>query len=91
MTFLEGRIEIDSREVEYEDVVKRYEKVFGENSGGHWKPKKCLAHSRVAIIIPYRDRQKHLNVFLNHMHKFLQKQLIDYAIYIIEEVIFKIP
>lgn len=83
---LVGRIAVDSREIEYEDVVKKYENELTADSGGHWTPKQCLAHSRVAIVIPYRDRKKHLNVFLNHMHAFLQKQLIDYAIYIIEEV-----
>ena len=84
--FKDEKIEIDSREIDYEQVVKNYAHEFDEQSGGHWRPKDCVAHSRVAIVIPYRDRQKHLNVFLNHMHRFLQKQLIDYAIYIIEEV-----
>ncbi len=35
--------------------------------------------------VPYRNRDVQLRLFLNHMHVFLQKQLIDYAIYIVEE------
>ncbi|CAI9737032.1 beta-1,4-N-acetylgalactosaminyltransferase bre-4-like [Octopus vulgaris] len=52
--------------------------------GGHYKPN-CLTKESVAIIIPYRDRQFHLKVFLNNMHSILQRQLIEYGIYIIEQ------
>lgn len=68
-------------------VEEKYSNEFSKYSGGHWKPKHCQAHSKVAIIVPYRDREKQLIVFLDYMHEFLQKQTIDYAIYIIEEVI----
>ena len=33
-----------------------------------------------------RDREEHLRIFLNHIHAFLQKQLVDYGIYIVEQV-----
>ncbi|CAF1499466.1 unnamed protein product, partial [Adineta ricciae] len=52
--------------------------------GGHWSPPHCTAHYRVAIIIPYRNRDMQLRIFLNFMHPFLQKQQIDYQIYLIE-------
>ena len=29
---------------------------------------------KLAIIVPYRDRQKQLNVFLPHMKKFLSRK-----------------
>ena len=54
--------------------------------GGLWRPRDCLARHHVAIIVPYRDRESQLRVFINHIHKFLQKQLLDYGIYIVEEV-----
>lgn len=53
--------------------------------GGRWWPSHCLARHRVAIIVPYRDRQRNLRVFLHHMHQFLRKQELDYGIYIIEQ------
>ena len=73
-----------------EDLEIKYSAYFESGSGGHWKPSKCVALSKVAIIIPYRNREKHLRLFLNHMHTFLRRQLLDYAIYIIEEVKFLI-
>ncbi len=54
--------------------------------GGRWHPQSCVARDRVAIIIPYRDRDEHLRIFLAHIHPFLQKQLIDYTIFIVEQV-----
>ena len=54
--------------------------------GGHWHPSDCTARYRVAIIVPYRDRDEHLRIFLNFMHCFLQKQQLDYQIFLIEPV-----
>ena len=58
----------------------------GVSLGGHYSPKTCTARSKVAIIIPYRDRASHLNIFLRHMHKFLRFQEIDYTIFVVELV-----
>eukprot|EP00106_Octopus_bimaculoides_P014880 XP_014782322.1 PREDICTED: beta-1,4-N-acetylgalactosaminyltransferase bre-4-like [Octopus bimaculoides] len=52
--------------------------------GGHYKPN-CSMNESVAIIIPYRDRQFHLKIFLNNIHSILQRQAIEYGIYIIEQ------
>lgn len=41
---------------------------------------------RVAIIVPYRDRIRNLNIFLLYMHRFLVKQNIQYGIYLVEPV-----
>lgn len=54
--------------------------------GGLWRPRDCIARHHVAIVIPYRDRESHLKVFLRHMHGFLKKQQLDYGIYIVDEV-----
>ncbi|EEC01356.1 beta-1,4-galactosyltransferase, putative, partial [Ixodes scapularis] len=54
--------------------------------GGRFKPKECLARHRVAILVPYRNREKQLNVFLHNMHQFLPRQQIDYGIFVIEQV-----
>lgn len=39
---------------------------------------------RVAIIVPYRNRRRNLNIFLLYMHRFLSRQSIDYGVYLIE-------
>ncbi len=54
--------------------------------GGHWLPTHCTARHRIAIIIPYRNRDMQLRIFLNFMHPFLQKQQLDYQIFLIEPV-----
>lgn len=40
---------------------------------------------KLAIIVPYRDREEHLNVFVPHMMEFLKDKGIDYTIFIIEQ------
>lgn len=52
---------------------------------GQWRPSHCRARDRVAIIIPYRDRAHHLNIFLKNIHPFLQRQLVDYGVFVIEQ------
>jgi len=55
--------------------------------GGSWRPSNCTARHRIAVVVPYRDRQRHLGVFVRYMHPFLQRQLLDYTIYVVEQVV----
>ncbi|XP_045196286.2 beta-1,4-N-acetylgalactosaminyltransferase bre-4-like isoform X1 [Mercenaria mercenaria] len=54
--------------------------------GGRYWPITCVARHRVAVIVPYRDRETHLKIFLNHMHPFLQRQQLDYGIFVVESI-----
>ena len=54
-------------------------------AGGRWRPRECEAGHKVAIIVPYRDREPHLRAFLLNIHRFLQKQQIEYGVYIVEQ------
>ena len=40
---------------------------------------------KLAIIVPFRDRQEHLDIFVPHMHSFLEDKGIDYDIFIAEQ------
>jgi hypothetical protein len=40
--------------------------------------------TKVAIIVPYRDRSRNLHIFLYYMHLFLSQQNIYYGIYLVE-------
>lgn len=40
---------------------------------------------KLAIIVPFRDRQAHLDVFIPHMNRFLLDKGIDYTIFIAEQ------
>jgi len=78
-----GAVNVNMEPHNWTDIIAENRDVA---PGGLWRPRDCLARHRVAIVVPYRDRESHLKVFLRHMHKFLQKQELDYGIYIIDEV-----
>ncbi|XP_076074124.1 beta-1,4-N-acetylgalactosaminyltransferase bre-4-like isoform X2 [Mytilus galloprovincialis] len=52
--------------------------------GGRYKPPNCTSRHRVAIIVPFRDREIHLKIFLNNLHPILQRQQIEYGIYVVD-------
>ena len=53
--------------------------------GGHFKPGGCVASTRVAILIPYRERESHLATFIKYMHPFLMRHNIEYAILVVNQ------
>ncbi|XP_057188261.1 beta-1,4-galactosyltransferase 1 [Triplophysa rosa] len=53
--------------------------------GGRYKPRNCVAVQKVAIIIPFRNRDEHLKYWLHYLHPILQRQQLDYGIYIIQQ------
>ena len=53
--------------------------------GGKYETSECLSRHKIAIVVPYRDRPIQLPIFLNHMHAFLQRQQLDYTIFIVEQ------
>ena len=69
---------------ELESVFKKKDNMLLE-PGGRYKPYACSANHRAAIIIPFRNREEHLLLFLQHMHPFLQRQQIEYGIFIVEQ------
>ncbi|CAJ0956085.1 unnamed protein product [Ranitomeya imitator] len=62
-----------------------WEKKFPMVSNGYYQPEDCRAQQRVAILIPHRNREKHLMYLLYNLHPFLQRQQLDYAIYVIHQ------
>ncbi|XP_042559454.1 beta-1,4-galactosyltransferase 1-like [Clupea harengus] len=53
--------------------------------GGRWRPTNCIAQQKVAIIIPFRDRESHLKHWLHFLHPILQRQQLDYRVYVINQ------
>jgi hypothetical protein len=41
--------------------------------------------TKLAIIVPYRDREEHLAKFVPHMEKFLSDKEIDFKIFVVEQ------
>lgn len=54
-------------------------------NGGHFRPPDCVALQKVAIIIPFRNRDEHLKYWLYYLHPILQRQQLDYGIYVINQ------
>lgn len=79
---LEGRVTVNKTFVP--SIVELETQFYWLKKGGNYAPD-CNNPHIVAVIIPYRDRAKHLLIFLAHLHPFLKKQQIDYTIYIIEQ------
>ena len=42
-------------------------------------------HQKVALIIPFRDRETQLEAFLDHIHPFLLTQNASFAVYVVEQ------
>ena len=85
--FTEGIIKVKKKALGLHQLENMYSDL---RPGGRWCPSDCLSQHHVAIIIPYRDRPSHLKIFLRNIHPFLQKQQLDYALYVIEMVKFSL-
>lgn len=48
---------------------------------------KKRSQHRLAILVPFRDRFDELLIFAPHMQKFLNKQDIDYHIFVLNQVL----
>ncbi|KAG8235312.1 hypothetical protein J437_LFUL015715 [Ladona fulva] len=87
---LVGPLEVTKRIPSVKELEKELEKLLGPDlggleAGGYGKPQNCKARDRVAVIVPYRDRAEHLRALLLNLHPLLQKQQVEYGIYVIEQ------
>jgi len=81
--YIVGRIRVETRpNKSMSDISRRNPYV---EQGGYWYPHNCTARHKVAIVIPYRDRHEHLATLLYHLHPILQRQQLDYRIYVVEQ------
>lgn len=81
--FLVGPLKVLKESPSFEALENKF---YNLEPGGRYKPPDCISRNKVALIIPYRDREEHLRIFLHNMHPILQRQQLDYGIYVIEEV-----
>uniref|UniRef100_A0A182MW45 Galactosyltransferase N-terminal domain-containing protein n=1 Tax=Anopheles culicifacies TaxID=139723 RepID=A0A182MW45_9DIPT len=80
---LDGPIDVDLAFESLSAVEQRLASKL--QPGGQYAPPNCTARNRVAIIVPYRDREQHLPIFLKNIHALLMKQQLEYGIYIVEQ------
>lgn len=53
--------------------------------GGKFEPIGCRTRQKVSIVIPYRNREEHLEKFSHYIHQFLQSQQFEYTVFVIEQ------
>ncbi|XP_065656640.1 beta-1,4-N-acetylgalactosaminyltransferase bre-4 [Hydra vulgaris] len=85
---LVGALYVDQSVPSLKDLEKMYSVDFGGmiEKGGWWKPKQCLERVKVAIVIPFRNRNDQLLIFLRHMHPLLMRQELYYRIIVVEQL-----
>ncbi|KAL4658620.1 beta-1,4-galactosyltransferase 4 [Arapaima gigas] len=66
-------------------TLREVEKENTRVKEGHFEPVECRPRQSVAILIPHRNREKHLLYLLYHLHPFLQRQQLHYAVYVIHQ------
>jgi hypothetical protein len=83
---LTSKIPVNENPIELEELEALLEDTVSPEIGlgGKWSPRDCQSRHKVAIIVPYRNREHNLQVFLRHMHQFLSKQQLEYGIYLAE-------
>ncbi|XP_021374909.1 beta-1,4-galactosyltransferase 4-like [Mizuhopecten yessoensis] len=81
-TAFHGRETVNLTNHKWQNLDSRFNDTL---QGGRWKPEGCKAVFRVAIIIPYRDRDSHLKILMSNLLPKLQRQQLDYTIFVVEQ------
>ncbi|XP_051018042.1 beta-1,4-galactosyltransferase 1-like [Acomys russatus] len=53
--------------------------------GGRYTPRDCVSAHKVAVVIPFRNREEHLKYWLYYLHPVLQRQQLDYGVYVVHQ------
>ena len=78
---LHGAINVISKPEQVPEMSE-LEKLFPElELGGRYRPPHCTSRHKVAIIVPFRDREDHLRTFLFNLHTLLPRQQLGKNIY----------
>lgn len=64
------------------DVIKMHQDL---KPGGEWKPDGCQSKYKVAIVVPFRDRQSHLTRLIDFLVPILKRQLLDFRFIVTEQ------
>ncbi|KAK7811165.1 hypothetical protein U0070_004708 [Myodes glareolus] len=88
-----GSLSVNVSEISFDEVHQLFSKDVEIGPGGHWRPKDCKPRWKVAVLIPFRNRHEHLPIFFLHLIPMLQKQRLEFAFYVIEQVrtVFRMP
>ena len=79
---LVGRLKVLLEDKSWEDIEKDLVQI---EEGGEYSPATCNPKDSVAIIIPFRNRDSQLRIFLNYIHPILMRQNIHYRIFVLSQ------
>ncbi|XP_062909948.1 beta-1,4-galactosyltransferase 3-like isoform X1 [Mobula hypostoma] len=82
-TFTVGPLTISFQKIPIMSKIERKNPYV--KSGGRYTPPHCKAWYKTAILVPHRNREPHLRQLLYYLHPFLQRQQLQYAIYVIHQ------
>ncbi|XP_066289489.1 beta-1,4-galactosyltransferase 5-like isoform X1 [Branchiostoma lanceolatum] len=80
-----GEIEVNMTEVNLTTVMKEILQEGPIKPGGHWTPTDCKAKYKVAILVPYRNREEHIPILYRHLIPMLRRQKLEFGFYFIEQ------
>lgn len=80
-----GTVRVSKKTLELDAVNAKYAKFL--QAGGFYTPPDCQASQKVAVVIPFRDREPHLVIFLNHLIPMLIRQQIEFTIYVVDQAL----
>ena len=81
---LVGPLKVMKEELSFKEIAAKNP---GLRPGGLFSPPSCASRHRVAIVIPYRKRESHLKILLNNLHPMLQRQQLEYGVYVIDQLL----
>ena len=73
---------LDVKEIDYSSLDTDMSHIVA----GSWKPRHCVARQRIAVVIPARNRDEHLQTLTQHLHPFLQSQHLEYSVFVVDQV-----
>ncbi|KAK5928740.1 hypothetical protein CgunFtcFv8_010035 [Champsocephalus gunnari] len=80
---LVGPLRVDFGSPVGEELVRQQNPAL--QPGGRFRPGDCVALQKVAVIIPFRRREEHLRFWLYYLHPILQRQQLDYGVYVVAQ------
>ena len=78
-------VELQPNETTYDQLIAELGHVM--QFGGHYVPPTCRSREHLALIIPYRDRQRNLYILLRNLIPFLWRQMVEFTVFVVEQVI----
>lgn len=81
---LQGDISVNLTAPSFNELLKLY---CNTMPGGRWKPLACKPKHRIAIIVPFHNREEHLRILINNMYPIWQRQQLEVGVYVVEPAV----